>query len=131
MPSTRAPARCRHARSRPRNSPRLPSSTSPRTISASRAESGVAFISAQPGRSIIRIGERDKWTLLDFEALLNRLVAPTSPNREQLLSLLLGRPTETLPFSRRRLQLGPRQRILLIALGGRRRWDWTLTIVGG
>lgn len=101
-----------------------------RTVAAGDVDDGIAFVTAAGDRALIRIQERESGFFSDLEDLLGRLVPLDLPDRERLLSFLLGPRTEQVPFSERKLCLGRWQRVLVVGFGERFEGDWTLTLIG-
>jgi len=92
--------------------------------------SGIAYVSPNGGRSLVRVAERESGFFSDVEGLLERLVPHDRETRVKLVTFLLGPRTEQVPYARGRLSLGRWQRILLVDLHEGRDFDWTLTLVG-
>jgi thiamine phosphate synthase YjbQ (UPF0047 family) len=101
-----------------------------RSVADADYADGIAFVTAAGERALVRIQERESGFFSDLEALLGRLVPLELPERERLLTLLLGPRTEQVPFSEGRLALGRWQRVLLVGFGERFDGDWTLTLIG-
>ena len=101
-----------------------------REISSSELESGIAYVSAGPGPSLVRINERESGFFCDLESLLERLVPSHVAERERMLAFLLGPRTEQVPFADSDLCLGTYQRIFLVGFGEEFAGDWTVTLVG-
>ena len=101
-----------------------------REVSATDLESGIAFVSAGAGRSLVRINERESGFFRDLESLLERLVPGHVSEREGMLAFLLGPRTEQVPFAEGDLCLGRYQRIFLVGFGEEFAGDWTVTLVG-
>ena len=99
-------------------------------LRTSGRSNGIAFVSPGDEPALVRVTERESGFFADVEALLARVVAPDTPERERLVSLLLGPRTEQVPFAAGRLCLGRWQRILLVSFDGACREDWTLTLLG-
>jgi thiamine phosphate synthase YjbQ (UPF0047 family) len=101
-----------------------------RDVGGGRPDHGIAYIGAAVPTSLVRISERESGFFCDVEALLERIVPGSHPDRERMLLALLGPRTEQVPFSGGRLCLGQWQRVLLFCLDGDTRADYTLTLVG-
>lgn len=101
-----------------------------RSVAQSEYADGIAFVTAGGERALVRIQERESGFFSDLEALLGRLVPLELPERERLLTLLLGPRTEQVPFAERRLALGRWQRVLVVGFGDRFDGDWMLTLIG-
>jgi thiamine phosphate synthase YjbQ (UPF0047 family) len=98
-------------------------------LARSKAESGIAFLTGEPG-TLIRVQEREAGFFCDIEELLTRFVPQVAADRLKHLLFLLGPGTEQIPFSDRKLCLGQWQRVMLFDLEGQSRGDWTLSVVG-
>lgn len=91
---------------------------------------GIVYVSPiGPEPWVVRVQERESGFFCDIEDLLSRLVPVGTPDRERLLTALLGPRTEQVPFSNRQLCLGRWQRILLVGFNSGPA-DWICTIVG-
>ncbi|MDX6512251.1 MAG: hypothetical protein QOE36_1755 [Gaiellaceae bacterium] len=101
-----------------------------RSVAEADVDHGIAFVTAAGDRALVRIQERESGFFTDLEGLLGRLVPLDLPERERLLSFLLGPRTEQIPFSERKLCLGRWQRVLVVGFGERFEGDWTLTLIG-
>jgi secondary thiamine-phosphate synthase enzyme len=101
-----------------------------REVAASGVRSGIAYLHATHGLSLVRVQERETGFFEDLESLLERVVPATARARERLLALLLGPRSEQVPISDGSLCLGQWQRILLFSLDGEHRPDWSLTLLG-
>jgi thiamine phosphate synthase YjbQ (UPF0047 family) len=91
---------------------------------------GIAYIHGVPCASVVRIQERETGFFEDFETLLERVVPSGTPQRERIVSALLGPRTEAVPFKEGCLCLGTWQRVLLFSLDAEHRGDWNLTLLG-
>ncbi len=101
-----------------------------REVSAAAVTDGIAFVTAGPPKSLVRVTEREGGLFCDVEDLLGRIVPADTAERERLLLMLLGPRTEQIPFSDGALCLGQWQRVLLFHFNGDSRATWTTTIVG-
>jgi thiamine phosphate synthase YjbQ (UPF0047 family) len=101
-----------------------------RDVFSSRAERGIAYVTASMPTSLVRVSERESGFFCDIEALLERLVPRPTADRERILLALLGPRTEQIPFEGGRLCLGQWQRVLLFCLDGDTRAEYTLTLLG-
>ena len=99
-------------------------------VASSGLGDGIAFVSAGPAPSLVRVSERETGFFEDVQALLERVVPAEAEDRERLVTLLLGPRTEQLPFADGRLALGRWQRILLVSFEGACRDEWTMTLLG-
>ncbi|HUJ54846.1 MAG TPA: YjbQ family protein [Gaiellaceae bacterium] len=101
-----------------------------REVAESGVDSGIAYLHATHGMSLVRVQERETGFFEDLECLLERLVPASTQARERLLAMLLGPRSEQVPVSEGALCLGQWQRILVFSLDGEHRPDWRLTLVG-
>jgi thiamine phosphate synthase YjbQ (UPF0047 family) len=101
-----------------------------RDVSSSRAERGIAYVTAAMPSSLVRVSERESGFFCDIESLLDRLVPGPTADRDRILLALLGPRTEQIPFEGGRLCLGQWQRVLLFCLDGDTRAEYTLTLLG-
>ena len=101
-----------------------------REIQSSDLDAGIAYVSADGERSLVRVNEREAGFFCDLEELLTRLVPWDLDDRERLVAFLLGPRTEQIPFSGRRLRLGTYQRVFLVGFGSSFDGEWTVTLVG-
>src|SRR3954452_19068150 len=81
-------------------------------VEGSELESGIAFVFAG-GNGVVRVNERETGFFDDLERMLDRLVPPSTEQRERLLAFVLGPRGEQVPFADGSLCLGRWQRILL------------------
>ena len=100
-----------------------------REIGRAGVDEGIAYVTAASD-GLVRVNERESGFFADLEGLLGRLVPLEVPDRERVLSFLLGSRTEQLPFTSGRLCLGRWQRVLLFGFGEGISTEWTLTLVG-
>ena len=100
-----------------------------RALAQGEVDSGIAFLTGEPG-TLIRVQEREAGFFCDIEELLGRFVPQNAANRLKHLLFLLGPGTEQIPFSDRKLCLGQWQRVMLFDLEGQSRGGWTLSAVG-
>jgi thiamine phosphate synthase YjbQ (UPF0047 family) len=101
-----------------------------RDVSSSRAERGIAYVTAAMPSSLVRVSERESGFFCDIESLLDRLVPGPTADRDRILLALLGPRTEQIPFEGGRLCLGQWQRVLLFCLDADTRAEYTLTLLG-
>ena len=100
-----------------------------REIGRAEIDDGIAFVTSGV-EGLVRVNERESGFFADLEGLLGRLVPLDVPDRERVLSFLLGSRSEQLPFTGGRLCLGRWQRVLVFGFGEGISTDWTLTLVG-
>lgn len=100
-----------------------------RALAQGEVDSGIAFLTGEPG-TLIRVQEREAGFFCDIEELLGRFVSQNAADRLKHLLFLLGPGTEQIPFSDRKLCLGQWQRVMLFDLEGQSRGGWTLSAVG-
>ena len=97
----------------------------------SGAATGIAYIHATHGLSLVRVQERETGFFEDLESLLERVVPSDSRVDASASSrALLGPRSEQVPFADGALCLGQWQRILLFSLDAEHRNDWSLTVAG-
>lgn len=101
-----------------------------REIASVDLRSGIAYVTAAAPSSLVRVSERESGFFCDIEALLERLVPSETPDRERLLTALLGPRTEQIPFESGAPCLGRWQRVLLFCFNGDARAEYTLTLLG-
>jgi thiamine phosphate synthase YjbQ (UPF0047 family) len=101
-----------------------------RDVSSSRAERGIAYVTAAVPNSLVRVSERESGFFCDVETLLERVVPRATAGSERMLLALLGPRTEQIPFEGGRLCLGQWQRVLLFCFDGDTRAEYTLTLLG-
>ncbi len=101
-----------------------------REVASAAATDGIAFVTAEPPKSLVRVTERELGLFCDVEDLLAKIIPVETAERERLLLMLLGSRTEQIPFSDGTLRLGQWQRVLLFHFNGDSRTAWTTTIVG-
>jgi thiamine phosphate synthase YjbQ (UPF0047 family) len=101
-----------------------------KSVARSEKKEGIAYIHALPAASVVRVQERETGFFEDLETLLERVVPGGTPERERVLSTLLGPRTEAVPFSEGCLCLGTWQRVLLFSLDTEHRAEWSLTLLG-
>jgi len=107
-------------------------------IDKSEINNGIINIYSKHSTSAIVINENEGGLLVDFEKILSDIVPENNSYKHDIIdnnatshirSLFLG-PSETIPFSDKKLTLGTWQSIFFIELDGPRKRTVEITLIG-
>lgn len=107
-------------------------------VNESGLENGIINIFSKHSTSGIIINENEEGLLVDFENVLNEIIPENNSYKHDIIdnnadshlkSLFLG-PSETIPFSNKKLDAGTWQSIFFVELDGPRTRKVDITIIG-